>query len=85
MSNANMSRRAVLVSVTKSDQGLRISIDDAVSDEGSAKSWMQREHVTNKLMTAEAFEKMEFDEKELANFGHYILARLGAFLKRNEN
>jgi hypothetical protein len=85
MNSENRSRRAVLISITKSDQGHRISIDDAVSDDGLAKTWAQREHVTNKLMTTEAFEKMEFDEKELADFGHYILARLNAFLKRNEN
>jgi len=85
MSPPNKSRRAVLVSVEKDGEGLRIRLDDVVCDDGSGNNWVQKDHVTNKSVAGDAFQKMEFDDKELADFGHYILARLGAFIKRNEN
>lgn len=85
MSEPNKSRRAVLVSVEKDGEDLRIRLDDVVCDPGSTKHWVQKEHVTNKPVPGNAFEKMAFDDKELADFGHYILARLSAFIKRNEN
>ena len=82
MTEPTKSKRAVLVSVERDGQDMRISLDDAVCK--SEKVWSQQEHVTNKLVAAKAFASMQFDEKELADFGHYILARLYAFIKRNE-
>lgn len=82
MTEPTKSKRAVLVSVERDGQDMRIRLDDAVCK--TEKVWSQQEHVTNKLVSAKSFESMEFDEKELADFGHYILARLYAFIKRNE-
>ncbi len=75
----------MLVSVKREGEAFRISLDDAIREVESDRSWIQSEHVTNKPFAVDAFEKMEFDEKELANFGYYILARLSAFVKRSEN
>lgn len=60
-------------------------IDDVVCNLSSKGSWTQKEHVTNKLVAGDAFQKMEFSDRELADFGHYILTRFGAFIKRHEN
>jgi hypothetical protein len=78
-------RRAVLVTVLEDGEGFRISLDDAVCQIENAETWIQKEHVTSKPLAGSAFEKMKFDEKELSDFGYYILARLSAFIKRNEN
>jgi len=85
MSGHEESRRAVLVSVEKAGEQLRIRLDDVVCDVGSPGNWVQKDHVTNKLVAGNAFKDMAFDEKELADFGHYVLARLSAFIARNEN
>lgn len=77
------SRRAVLVSVETESGGLRIRLDDVTCDL-AAGTWVQKDHFTNKLVPEDAFERMAFDDKELADFGYSILARLSAFVKRNE-
>jgi hypothetical protein len=85
MSEQKHTRRAVLVSVERDGAHMRISLDDVVCDAAAPMNWERKEHVTNKSVAHDAFEKMEFDEKELADFGNYILARLSAFVKRKEN
>ena len=75
----------MLVSVERIEEGMRISLDDVVCNLSSKESWTQKDHVTNKLVDGDAFQKMEFSDKKLADFGHHILARLGAFIKRHEN
>jgi hypothetical protein len=73
-----------LVSLEQEDSGMRIRLDDIETGVGVG-TWLQKEHFTNKLVPNDAFETMAFDEKELADFGYSILARLGAFVKRHEN
>lgn len=78
-------RRAVLVSITKEDGGLRLCLDDAKqkshTDHGV---WIQREHYTSKIISEDVFDSLSFDDKELADFGYAILARLHAFKSRGE-
>jgi len=73
-------KRAVLVSISVEDDGLRLSLDDA-QRQGSidADTWKQREHYTSKIISEKSLDEMSFEEKELADFGHAILARLYAF------
>lgn len=77
-------RRAVLVSVAKEGAGFRISLDDVKCQDKASGQWVVDVHYTNKLIPAEAIELLEFDEKELADFGCAILARLYAFNQQNE-
>jgi len=72
-------RRAVLVSITKQGDGYRLSLDDVEYQNSSPTLWKQREHITSKEISESAIEELKFDEKELADIGHYILARLHAF------
>jgi hypothetical protein len=84
MKEDHKSKRAVLVSLEKDDSGIRIRLDD-VETGFAVGTWLQREHFTNKLVPDDAFETMAFDDKQLADFGYSILARLSAFVKRNEH
>lgn len=77
-------RRAVLVSAVPGTNTVRICLDDVVSEFQAPKSWFQREHVTNKEISLSSFENGQFDDKELADFGFFILARLSAFMDRGE-
>ena len=79
----DVKKRAVLVSVIHDDQGMHLRLDDVVQT-GQPKSWEQDVYITSKPITEEQLDKLGFDEKEMADFGHYILARLRAFLKQRE-
>ncbi|MGB5209547.1 MAG: hypothetical protein WBN31_05415 [Gammaproteobacteria bacterium] len=50
------------------------------SDDKNA-SWNYEVHVTAKDFKASELESLELPEKELADFEHYILARLRAYSK----
>ena len=78
-------RRAVLVSISVDNDGLRLSLDD-VQHQGptATDTWRQREHYTSKIISEKSLDDMSFDEKELADFGHAILARLYAFKSGGE-
>ena len=78
-------RRGLLVSVAKEGSQLWISLDDVVNSADFERTWTQKEHVTSKTIDEQLFQGMQFDEKELANFAYYIMARLKAFLHRREN
>lgn len=71
--------RAVLVSLEKQGDAYRICLDDAKCQDKSARKWVVDVHYTNKLFSDEVFENISFDEKELADFGYAIMARLHAF------
>ncbi len=71
-------RRAVLVSLDQSEGTVRLRLDDVVAD-GSAGRWRQDVHVTHKSYERKVIENIELSDKELAEFGYYILARLNAF------
>jgi hypothetical protein len=77
-------RRAVLVSLTEEGDELRLSIDDVKCKGGTPVIWEQAEHVTSKMISTESLEQIDWSEKELADFGYYIIARLRAFRKLNE-
>lgn len=86
MQNTNKSpSRAVLISVVREGSGFRVSLDDAVRDVAAPKLWRQAEHVTNQFVAAPSIENVQLTETELADFGHYIFARLSAFVARGEN
>lgn len=79
-----MTKRAVLVSFAVKDGVTHLSLDDAQCVDGDGKSWQRDVHYTSKPLTVEELQSLQFDEKELADFGYHILARLYAFSKRNE-
>ncbi|MCB1591828.1 MAG: hypothetical protein KDI90_05190 [Alphaproteobacteria bacterium] len=77
-------KRAVLISIVNENGKFRIKLDDVAYQEGSPPTWTQKEHYTSKLLPEGAFEELNFEEKELADFGYSILARLAAFRKCGE-
>ncbi|MGB5250013.1 MAG: hypothetical protein WBO47_10325, partial [Gammaproteobacteria bacterium] len=60
---------------------IRISLEDVVSSDDKNASWNYEVHVTAKDFKASELESLELPEKELADFEHYILARLRAYSK----
>lgn len=78
-------RRAVLVSLEREEGGLRIRLDDVECDASSSKLWVQKEHVTSKVVEEDSFREMALGEDEFASFGAYIFARLNAYLELKEN
>jgi hypothetical protein len=83
MSNMK-TKRAVLVSLVKHKGELRLSLDDAEFQGGSPAAWKQSDHYTSNPITDAELDELKLDEKELADFGYHILARLYAFKKRGE-
>ena len=65
-------------------ESLAISLDDVEQRVGDRRVWQQREHFTHKILEKKTFDPMAFDDKELADFGYYILARLSAFQELGE-
>ncbi|MBB1060045.1 hypothetical protein [Marilutibacter spongiae] len=82
--NSKKSKRGVLVRLTAQEKGLFLNLDDLEELQSQSKTWQQREPFTVKEIDEQKFERMEFDEKELADFGYYILARLHAFRSMGE-
>lgn len=78
-------RRAVLISLHKDDGEFRISLDDAEGQSQTETDWIKKEHITHKSFPEKTFSNMDFDEKELADFGYYVLARLSAFIEQGED
>jgi hypothetical protein len=77
-------KRAVIVSLEKVENGVvRISLDDLVQSNDAA-LWAKDILYTSKEYDSEVFENLEFDDKELADFGYSIIARLYAFYKGGE-
>lgn len=83
--SAQKARRAVLVSLENEGGDLRIRLDDVECNASSPKIWIQKEHVTSKVIAVESLREMTLSDEELANFGAYIFARLNAFLELEEN
>ena len=78
-------KRGLLVCAAKSDEGsMRITLDDVVKKSGDASGWDIDCFVTSKDYDEKRFDELDFDEKELADFGYYILSRLYAFKKRGD-
>lgn len=77
-------KRAVLVSLAKEGNQYSLQLDDVESQLDQPAEWRQEEHITSQLISTNAIEKMEFDEKFLADLGYYILARIHAFRESGE-
>ncbi len=69
--------RAVLVRLSETDGSLSVKLDDV--EQTAGREWSQRGSITFKEIDAETFDRMQFKDAELADFGFYILARLHAF------
>ena len=76
-------RRGILITAETADGKLRISIDD-VATEDRGRTWTVADHVTEKELPPDSLDSMTLDEKELADFAYFVLARLSAFAARNE-
>ncbi|HEU5398365.1 MAG TPA: hypothetical protein VFV77_03725 [Gammaproteobacteria bacterium] len=77
-------KRAVLVYFADGKDGSELRLDDVVLQPGQTDIWRKDVLFTSKPMSREELEKLEFSEKELANFGFNVFARLRAFLKGGE-
>lgn len=82
--SSKRSRRGVLVRLTVQEKGMFLNLDDLEELKSQPKTWQQREPITLKEIDEQKFDRMELDEKELADFGYYILARLHAFRSMGE-
>lgn len=70
--------RAILVSVEKINDGkINLCLDDVIKEQD--KKWSHAISYTKKELSLHDLEQLDFDEKELADFGYAILARLHAF------
>lgn len=63
---------------------MHITLDDVVRKGDDASRWAMDCFVTSKDYDEKLFDGLNFDEKELADFGYYILSRLYAFKQRGE-
>jgi hypothetical protein len=79
------SKRGLLISAQLSDSGvISIIMDDIIKNDTNASSWNVDCFVTSQEYDEQKFDDLDFNEKELADFGYYILSRLYAFKQRNE-
>ncbi len=81
------SNRSVSVNIRKLEDGaVRLMLDDIIkiSDNDGNATWKSDCYITAKDYDAETFKNLAFTEKELADFGYYILSRLYAYYETNE-
>lgn len=71
--------RGVLVSLTAEKEGLRLNLHDVVRNGADPSLWKKADLITFKEIEEREIVDLEFDEKELADFGYYILCRIHAF------
>lgn len=76
--------RAVMVRLLMKGESLAISLDDVEQGVGDGRVWQRREHFTHKVLEEKIFEPTAFEDKELADFGYFIMARLSAFQELGE-
>lgn len=68
-------KHPIILSVKKiSEDKCEISIDDL--QRKSEKSWDYHTNVSSEEYPIDKLVNLEFEENELADFGHYVLARL---------
>lgn len=70
----------VLAHLKTEGKGYRLILDD-LSDSGDSQHWSKWTHFTWRDIPKEKLESLSFDDKELADFGFNILARLRAFVR----
>jgi len=81
---AGKSKRAILVYLKEGKYGTALTLDDGVLQPGQTDIWKRDVLYTSKAMSKVQLDKLEFSDKEMADFGYSIIARLHAFLKRDE-
>lgn len=78
-------KRAVMVGLEKTSQGtMKICLDDLIESSNDPKNWNKDVLYTFKEYDIKTFEELDFSEKELADFGYSIIARLFAFYEQGE-
>lgn len=78
MDKSEKPQRALMVRASKSESGkVRVSLDDAL--QSGKEDWKYDVHVTSNEFDLEDFSSLELNEKVLADFGYYILARLKSY------
>lgn len=82
--NSEKLRHALLVSVERVGDDLRIRLDDVESKGQSTREWSQREHFIHKVYSEATLLEADFSKDELANIGAYVIARLAAYVRLNE-
>ena len=79
MSIYDMKRTGILAKTTRVDENtVRISLDDLIF---AKESWQEDGVITYQDYPKEKFLDMDFTEKELADFGHFVISRLLAGYK----
>ncbi len=78
-------KRAVIVGLEKtSENKLKITLDDLVQSSREPKTWIKDVFITSKEYDMGTFKELDISDKELADFGYYILARIHAFYTQGE-
>jgi hypothetical protein len=72
-----MQRRGVKVHLEQHDGCFRVVFDDVLADETEPSLWREERFYTETQFDAKRFSKFDFSEKELADIGLTVLARLG--------
>lgn len=74
-----------MVGLEKTYSGeIKIKLDDLVQSNDDQRGWVEDVIYTFKSYEANRFENLDFSEKELADFGYSIIARLHAFYQGGE-
>ena len=68
----------VVISLRELPNGmLRVTVDDVeISDANAMKEWKHKNFATHKDYEEMDLRKIDFPEKEMADFGYFVLARL---------
>ena len=78
MNKSQKPKRALVVRASRSESGkVRVSLDDAL--QFGEDEWKFDVHVTANEFDLNDFNSLELSEKVLADFGHYVLARLKTY------
>ncbi|WP_150109474.1 hypothetical protein [Syntrophobacter fumaroxidans] len=78
-------KRAVMIGLERSaNSKLKITMDDLIQISDKPSKWIKDVIITFKEYDDSIFEELDFTEKDLADFGYSIIARLYAFYKQGE-
>ena len=82
---AEKKRYAVLISVSDDGNEVKISLDDAICRHANPQVWHVEVPYTERTYSRKDIEMMALPEKEYAELGVDIIARLNAFLSSGKN
>jgi hypothetical protein len=82
---AEKKRYAVLISISDDGDGAKISLDDVTCGDTNPEVWQVDIPYTEKIYSRKDIEMMALPEKEYAELGVDIIARLNAFLSLGKN